>query len=205
MSDEEHIGQYLPFLRGVLTLPRLDHSLGVMQVMAELAPIYSLERGQALTAGLLHDAAKDLSSEHQLALVEGAGIELRDPCERHPVYLHGLAGAQLVAKELGITDRLILDAIATHSYAGNGPNFEAPLSRCLRFADILAPIQQWKGMKKLKGVVYAKRLDEARLLQCRWLIEYFQEQGFPVHPKLAEQHQALTTKLAVTESFFERW
>ncbi len=29
-------------------------------------------------------------------------------------------GAYLVAKELGITDRLVLEAIAAHSYAGNG-------------------------------------------------------------------------------------
>jgi len=205
LSDEEHIDRYLPFLRSLLTPSRLQHSLGVMQVMAELTPIYSLDRAQAMTAGLLHDSARDLSSEYQLALVEEAGIELLDPCEQHPVYLHALVGAYLVAKELGITDRLILDAIAAHSYAGNGHNIDAPLSRCLRFADILAPIQEWKGMKKLRSVVYARRTDKAALLQCGWLIEYFQEQRVPVHPNLARQYQALVSKLAITESFFDRW
>jgi HD superfamily phosphohydrolase YqeK len=33
-----------------------------MQVMSELAEIYALDRTQALVAGLLHDAAKDLSA-----------------------------------------------------------------------------------------------------------------------------------------------
>lgn len=205
MSDEEHIDSYLSFLKSLLTPSRLQHSLGVMRVMAELTPIYSLDHVQAMTAGLLHDAARDLNSEHQLALAEEAGIELRDPCEQHPVYLHALVGAYLVAKELGITDRLILDAIAAHSYAGNGHNFDASLSRCLRFADILAPSQKWQGMKKLKGVVYARRTEEAALLQCGWLIEYFQEQRVPVHPNLARQYQVLVSKVAVTESFFERW
>lgn len=66
MSDKELIDRYLPFLKGLLTPPRLQHSLGVMRVMAELAPIYSLDRAQAMTVGLLHDAARDLSSADQL-------------------------------------------------------------------------------------------------------------------------------------------
>jgi HD superfamily phosphohydrolase YqeK len=168
----------LPFLSSLLTPSRIQHSLG---------------------------SARDLSTEYQLALLEEAGIELHAPCERHPVYLHALVGAHLVAKELGITDRLILDAIAAHSYAGRGHNMDAPLSQCLRFADILAPIQEWKGMKKLRSAVYARRTDKAALLQCGWLIEYFQEQRVPVHPNLARQYQALLGRLAVTESFFDRW
>lgn len=205
MTDDEYIERYLPFLSRRLSPLRLHHSLGVMQVMAELTPIYALDCTQARIAGLLHDAARDLSSEQLLALAEEAGIELRDPCEQHPVYLHALVGAYLVANELSLTDHLIVDAIAAHSYAGNGRNFDAPLSRCLRFADILAPAKTWKGMDRFKRVVYAGRMDESALLQCGWLIEYFQEQGVPVHPNLARQYQALSSKLAVPESFFDRW
>ena len=205
LSNKMHIDRYLPFLKILLTPPRLQHSLGVMRVMAELSPIYSLDRVQAMTAGLLHDAARDLSHEEQLALAAEAGIELCDPCEQHPVYLHALVGAYLVSKELGITDRLILDAIAAHSYAGNGHNFNAPLSLCLRFADILAPSQEWKGVMKLRSMVYARQIDEATLLHCRWVIEYFQGHRVPVHPNLTKQYQTLLSKLAVTEAFFERW
>src|SRR5512145_734191 len=184
LNDEALLDRYLPFLSDRLTPARLQHSESVMQVMAELAAIYSLDRIQAMTTGLLHDVAKDVTFEQQLALAKKARIELRDHCERHPIYLHALVGAHLVAKELDITDQPILDAIATHSYAGAGQTIDAPLSQCLRFADLLAPSQPWKGMQKLKSMVYAKRVDEATLLQCRWLIEYFQEQGIPVHPDL---------------------
>ena len=112
LSDKELIDRYLPFLNSLLTPSRLRHSVGVMRVMAELTPIYSLDRAQATSAGLLHDTARDLNCEHQLALAKEAGIELCDPCEQHPLYLHALVGAYLVAKELRIMDRLILDAIA---------------------------------------------------------------------------------------------
>ena len=203
--DDEKYHEYLSLLNRLLTSSRIQHSLNVMQVMEELTPIYSLPRVQAMTVGLLHDAAKDLSSKQQLALAEEAKIEFCDPCERHPVYLHALAGAALITKEFGITDVMILDAIAAHSYAGHGDHFDVPLSQCLRFADLLAPSQEWKGIKKFGSMVYAKKIDEASLLQCGWLIEYFQEQGIPVHPNLVNQHQVLSIKLGVTRSFFERW
>ncbi len=120
-----------------------------MHVMGELAEIYALDRTQAMTAGLLHDAARDLGLERQLALAEEAKIEFSHPCERYPVYLHALVGGHLVSKELEVTDGLILDSISTHSFVSNGDGFDAPFSWCLRFADILAPVRAWKGMKKL--------------------------------------------------------
>ena len=85
MSGKQLIDRYLPFLNSLLTPSRLQHSVAVMRVMAELTPIHSLDRAQEMTSGLLHDAARDLSSEDQLALAEEAGIELCDPCEQHPV------------------------------------------------------------------------------------------------------------------------
>lgn len=195
----------LPFLEGLLAPSRLQHSLGVMEVMRDLAAIYSLDRVRAMTAGLLHDAARDLEPEAQLALVEEAGIALLYPCERHPVYLHALAGAHLVSSAFGIRDELTLDAIAAHSYAGRGHRSDGLFCRCLRAADLVASTHEWNGRKRLKSVVYAGRIDEASLLQCRWLIEYLQEQQIPVHPKLANRYQVLSTALDVSKSFFDRW
>jgi HD superfamily phosphohydrolase YqeK len=61
------MNSYFPQLEASLTPARLRHSLGVMQVMGELAPVYELNREQAMIAGLLHDAAKDFSPEQQEA------------------------------------------------------------------------------------------------------------------------------------------
>jgi predicted HD superfamily hydrolase involved in NAD metabolism len=200
-----HSDQYLPSLERQLTPARLQHSMGVMRVMVELADEYNLDCDQAAATGLLHDAARDLSPERQMALIEEAGIDLADPCERHPVYLHALAGAYLISRDMGITDSAIIDAVATHSYAGDGSNFDAPLSRCLRLADLLAPSHEWLGMKKLHSVVYAGRVDESMLLHCGWVIEYFEEHDVPVHPNLRICYQDLSGRLAVDEHFFARW
>ncbi|MBI5567756.1 MAG: bis(5'-nucleosyl)-tetraphosphatase (symmetrical) YqeK [Chloroflexi bacterium] len=197
--------KYLPFLKRVLSPPRYRHSVGVMEVMGELSEIYQLDNPQALTAGLLHDAARDLTPQRLLALADDAGIQLSHPCEQHPVYLHALVSAYLISKELDVTDRLILDAISAHSYIDRGNNFDVPLAQCLRAADILAPVREWTGMKKLRSVVYAGRMEEAALLQSGWLVEYLEEQGIPVHPNLAKRFQTLSAQLNVADSFFERW
>jgi predicted HD superfamily hydrolase involved in NAD metabolism len=193
------------FLKRTLTPDRFEHSVGVMRVMEELAEVYSLDPDQAVTAGLVHDAAKDMTEEDQLALAEQAHIVLAHPSERHPIYLHAPVGAYVAATELGITDRLVLDAIAAHSWSGDGKNFDAPLAQCLRAADLIASVAEWNGREKLKRVVYAGQIEQATLLQCAWLIEFFQARAVPIHPNLTTIVQSLSTKLGTGESFFERW
>ena len=204
------IDHYLSFLTQVLTPKRLQHSIGVMQVMEELAEVYALDRDTAVLVGLLHDAAKDLAPAQQTALMRESGIELHHACESDwGLYLHGPAGAYLIRKQLGISDALILDAIAMHTYFGGGKNFDAPINWCLRFSDILEPNRDWRdvrllrrGVRKLREIVYAGRLDEGALLQTGWLIEWFEEEGKPVHPNMERVYHELSAKLEVPPDFF---
>jgi predicted HD superfamily hydrolase involved in NAD metabolism len=205
-----HIDRYLSFLERVLTPKRFQHSIGVMQVMGELAKVYSLDRDKAVLAGLLHDAAKDLAPAQQAALVEEGRVEIRHACEGDwDHYLYGPAGAYFIYKELGVTDTLILDAVSMHTYYGDGENFNAPISWCLRFSDILEPTRDWRnvrllrrGVKRLREIVYAGQLDEGALLQTGWLIEWFEEEGEPVHPNMERIYQDLSAKLEVSSEFF---
>ena len=202
--------RYLSFLEQVLTPKRFEHSLGVMQVMEELAEVYSLDRQRAMLTGLLHDAAKDLEPARQKALVEEGRIEIRHTCENDwSSYLHGPAGAYFVYKELGITDTVILDAISTHTYCSNGQSFDAPICWCLRFSDILEPTRDWtnvellrRGVRRLREVVDGGRMDEGALLQTGWLIEWFTEEGKAVHPNMRRVYRKLSAKLGVTSEFF---
>lgn len=205
MMDKINYESYIDFLEGILSPERLRHSLGVMQVMLDLSPIYSLNPEQAMIAGLLHDAAKDLSHKDQLALAKEANIQFRESCESLPIYLHAPVGAYLIGRDLNIYDSQVLGAIAAHSFSDSLENLNAPLSQCLRFADLLAPITMWKGMKKFKSVVYSGKADEASLLQYGWLIEFFQEKQVPIHSNVTNQFRDLSDKIEVSGSFFDRW
>jgi predicted HD superfamily hydrolase involved in NAD metabolism len=198
------VDRYQPYLQRALTPERLAHSLGVMRVMGDLAAIYHLDPVQALVAGLLHDAAKDLPPVRQVALAEEARLAFAYPCERLPVYLHAAVGAYLLSRDLGIGDPVVLEAVRAHSYAADGPGFDAPFSRCLRLADLLAPARPWTGMDKLRHTAYAGRVREAALLQAGWVIEYFDETGIPIHPYLARDFERLSAELDVDDTFFAR-
>jgi len=203
------VDRYLPFLRQELTPARLQHSLGAMQVMGELAGVYALDRDTALAAGLLHDAAKDLDAARYMALVEEAGIEIRYPADadfNH--YLHGPVGSYFVYRELGVADRLLLDAITTHTYYG-GPNFDAPLCWCLRFSDILEPNRDWSKTKwlrtaaiRLRDLAFAGRMEEGALFQTGQLVAWFEKTGAPVHPNMVKVCRELTARLKVDRTFF---
>lgn len=194
------IDPYLPFLQRILTPARLQHSLGVMQVMGELAPIYALDEEQARITGLLHDAAKDLPPAQIEQIVLEAQIEFHHPIERDYVLcLHGPVGAYYVQKELGVSDPVIIDAIARHTWVKTIDAFESPLVWCLRFADVLEPNRHWNefarklrdGEPRLRQAVYAGRLVEAALIQAEILIDFFEDIGKPVHPNYYRVYREL--------------
>lgn len=201
--------RYLAHLEQTLTPKRLQHSLGVMQVMGELAEVYGLDEEQALTAGLLHDIAKDLDPAQQSEWVKEANIEIRCDCDRNfHFYLHGPVGAFLAHKELRIDDPLVLDAIRFHTYYANGAGFDTPLCWCLRFADILEPHRDWSGVKwlskntdRLAEVVHSGRLAEGAFLQTGWLIKWFEEDDKPIHPNMRRVYRELSKQLNLADSY----
>jgi predicted HD superfamily hydrolase involved in NAD metabolism len=192
--------RYLPFLASVLTPRRLDHSLGVMQVMGELAQVYGLDQGKAHTIGILHDAGKDLSLVQQERLIAEGRIHITHECERdYVIYLHAPVGAYFVQKELAIQDEIILAAIATHSYFGTSPHFNDPLCWCMRFSDILEPTRDWssepllmEGSERLKDLAYTGRMAEGALFITGVLISWYEQKGIPIHPNLRQIKTGLT-------------
>ncbi len=194
------VARYKPFLEQVLTPPRLQHSLGVMQVMQELTPIYALDSEKALVTGLLHDAAKDLPPERVQQIVDEAGIQIHEPAdENYLLYLHGPVGEYFVAQQLGVTDRVILDAIRLHTYYGIGEDFHSIFDWCLRFADILEPNRNWTdapplhdGEPRLRQLVYSGQWMEGAFVHLDMIIRNFEENGLPVHSNMRRMRQELS-------------
>ena len=188
-----------------MTPARWGHSLGVMRIMGRLAPLYGLAPTAAAAAGLLHDVAKDYPAAAQLDLAAALGVALDDPCERHPVYLHGLVGAALLRDRGLCADEDVLDAIAAHSYNRRLRPSSELLGWCLRCADVLAPVQPWRGMERLSEHVYNGDLAVARRLLCHWVVEYYQANALPVHPLLAITERELRPTARLGAAGWARW
>jgi predicted HD superfamily hydrolase involved in NAD metabolism len=202
----------LKFIQQVNSPKRFQHSQGVMQVMGELAVVYGLDKDQAETIGILHDAAKDLPPALIEQLIHDGKIEIRFECENDYVYyLHGPVGAYFVHKELGITDQLILDAITSHTFCGDGEYFNHPMTWCLHFADILEPTRNWSrwqwlqhGVENLRKMVYSGRMEEGAYLQTSMLLKWFAEIDLPIHPNTRRVNQELAAQLNLDAGFLEQ-
>ncbi len=193
----------MAFARRELTHSRFEHSLGVMQVMDELASIYTLDHTTALVCGILHDAAKELPVEDQIELARENNISLNAPCDGHPMFLHGPAGACYITQELGISDPMILDAITRHSYFGTGVALSPVLCWCLRFADVLEPKRDWEELRmQPMPLVYSGKLKEGAFLLMKWIIPFLKTKSVPAHPNMHKVLNELSTLMA-EENFSE--
>ena len=180
---------YYSFLESVLTPARLAHSLGVMQVMGELAEVYGLDPETARTIGLLHDAAKDLPLDQQEQFLLEANFGEDLPFASNYEYMHGLVGSALVQRALGVHNPLILDAITTHTFIGSSPYFHHPLCWCTRFSDIIEPNRDWRAEKRiqildlqLKELVYDGKMVQAARIYTETILQWFIEKNRVVHP-----------------------
>lgn len=205
------LAHYTTFLKPVLTPDRYRHSLGVMQVMEDLAGVYGLDREQAALAGLLHDAAKDLPPDEQRRIIQEAALEIESLNDlNYKLYLHAPVGAVFVRQALGIQDPLVLDAIRLHTYHGEGENFHSPFVWCLRFSDVLEPNRNWAnvpwirtGRDRLDRLVHEGRLKEAAFLQTGWVIRMFEGNHFPVHANLHRVYRELSQELSLDAAFLD--
>ena len=179
------LDDYIAFAERQLTPPRFQHSLGVMQVMGELASLYNLNKTKALTAGILHDIAKEFTPDDLTKWADDNNIPLCTEYDKIPLFLHGPIGACYIAQKLGIIDSMTLEAISRHSYFGEGAALSPSFCWCLRFADLLEPSRDWIELKnQLKPIVYSGEIGEAAYLLMRWVIPFHESAFLPIHPNM---------------------
>jgi nicotinate-nucleotide adenylyltransferase len=101
-----------------LSPERFEHSLGAQEKAVELAekfhfPAEDIER--ASLSGLLHDAAKLMSPDELIAFCNDNQLPVEEIDRQTPQTLHPFVGAELVHRELGISDPVLLNAIRFHT------------------------------------------------------------------------------------------
>lgn len=177
-----------------LTPQRFKHSLGVMQMMGELAAIYNLNETAALTAGILHDIAKEFTPDDLIQWADKNNIALRNEYDKMPLFLHGPIGACYSAQKFEMRNGIVLDAISRHSYFGEGVSLSSSFCWCLRLADLLEPSRNWEELKiQLKPVAYAGELGEAAYLLMKWLIPFHESVSLPIHPNMQRVFHELSS------------
>ena len=132
---------------------RYQHTLGVAYTAAALAMRYNADMDKALTAGLLHDCAKNLSVEKQFRICGRHSIAVSAAEQKNPALLHAKVGSFLAWHRYGIEDREILDAISWHT---TGRPEMRLLDKILYVADYIEPARnQAPNLPQTRKLGYA--------------------------------------------------
>ncbi|KND62636.1 Hydrolase (HAD superfamily), YqeK [Candidatus Phytoplasma phoenicium] len=90
---------------------RLNHILGVYRKSIQLARLHKVNTMKAQISALFHDYTKNESLDFHLALLKP---QIINQYKHIPFVYHAFSAAELLKKEFGITDVIILNAIRKH-------------------------------------------------------------------------------------------
>lgn len=148
-----------------LSSKRYLHTLGVSYTAACLAMAHGADMESAMTAGLLHDCAKPLKGEEQIALCEKHHLDISDVERLNPsALLHAKVGAYLAQSRYGVTVPDILNAIKYHT---TGRPKMSKLEKILYIADYIEPGRKHVAdLEQIRQIAY-QDLDAtmARILE----------------------------------------
>ncbi|BAD39420.1 bis(5'-nucleosyl)-tetraphosphatase (symmetrical) YqeK [Symbiobacterium thermophilum] len=173
-------------LEGVLqrqvTGERLAHTYRVLEYARRLGRIHGADPDQVAVAALMHDYAKPLPAETLLREAERLGLSVH-PVERAaPHLLHGPVAAAQLAEQGLVTDREVLQAIATHTTGRAGMGL---LEKVLYVADYAEPGRRFPGAAEVREAA-EQDLDRALLAALNNSLLYLVGQGWLIHPASVE-------------------
>lgn len=138
---------------------------------------FGLDAERAFAAGLGHDVARELTDEQMLAAVGRGGGQPTEAERARPVLLHG-AAAEVLLRESGISDPVVLAAVRNH--VAGGPGLD-DVAKAVYAADLLEPGRGFaRGLRRRARA--AATLDEVVLLVADALSAYYRLQGLEPLP-----------------------
>lgn len=161
---------------------RLLHSQNVATTAAAIAMNYGVEDLKPfMYAGLLHDCAKYLWDKEFIDYCQSNNIEMDEYELQLPHMLHGKVGADLAAKEYGITNPEILSAITHHTDGHENMTF---LEKAIHLADHIEPLRDFEADPPLSEVrkLAFTDIDKAIYLIDNSIIKYLEGQGGIITP-----------------------
>jgi predicted HD superfamily hydrolase involved in NAD metabolism len=154
--------QSVGLARQKLTKDRLLHSISTADCSLKIARAYGVDPDRAYLAGVLHDIARELSTEQLLRRAKEEGIILRKEERARPFLLHGKVAALIAQEEMGIKDMGVLDAISFHV---TGRRNWTRLEQVLYLADKIEPTRDYPKVDFVRMLLERGDFDRA-LFEC---------------------------------------
>ena len=156
---------------------RFKHILGVEQAALELARANDYELEKASVAALVHDCAKERSDSEFKALMVQTGLE-QDLLNWNNFIWHGVVGAEIIKKELKITDEEILNAVRRHTV---GAKEMTMLDQIVYVADYIEPGRDFPGVDQARQLA-AESLRAAVEFETKHTLLYLMNNDKTIYP-----------------------
>ncbi|WP_304653085.1 bis(5'-nucleosyl)-tetraphosphatase (symmetrical) YqeK [uncultured Ligilactobacillus sp.] len=156
---------------------RFKHILGVEQAALELAQANDYELEKASVAALVHDYAKERSDSEFKALIAQTGLD-QDLLNWNNFIWHGVVGAEIIKKELKITDEEILNAVRHHTV---GAKEMTTLDQIVYVADYIEPGRDFPGVDQARQIA-AKSLRAAVEFETKHTLLYLMNNNKTIYP-----------------------
>ncbi len=156
---------------------RFKHILGVEQAALELARANDYELEKASVAALVHDYAKERSDSEFKAQIVQTGLE-QDLLNWNNFIWHGVVGAEIIKKELKITDEEILNAVRRHTV---GAKEMTTLDQIVYVADYIEPGRDFPGVDQARQLA-AESLRAAVEFETKHTLLYLMNNDKTIYP-----------------------
>ena len=174
-----------------LSPSRYQHTLGVAYTSACLAMRYGADQEKALTAGLLHDCAKEYKEKELLKMAPDAGVVLSEAELNAPQVLHAVLGPWVAAKKYGVKDPDILSAIRWHT---TGKENMTLLEQIVFTADYMEPNRdKAPDLPEVRPLAF-RDLDSCMRMITEHTLEYLDARGIEADPNTRNCYEWLKNK-----------
>ncbi|MFP5526859.1 bis(5'-nucleosyl)-tetraphosphatase (symmetrical) YqeK [Peptococcus simiae] len=183
--------QFRTLLSQELGPKRLAHCQRVADTAAQLAEKYGADVDDAYLAGLMHDYAKKFDQSRLYELAK-EGQLITDPCEEKvPDLLHGVVGAYLLEESGRITNKAVLQAMASHTVGRANMSL---LDKIVYLADYIEPGRTTPGLEAVRQAT-EKNLDEGLFLALSNTLSWLLSEKKVIHPNSILMYNWLITEV----------
>jgi len=165
-------------LKTLLNPQRFRHSLSVRDTAVAMAEKFGVDAEKARIAGLLHDCAKELGADVQLAMCRELEIELDGYELDNPGLIHAKLGAELAKCWFDVNDPEIVEAIRWHTLGRPGM---CDLAKIIFVADMIEPGRKYPEVEGLRKTAFSG-LNRGLYACVEATILFNREKGVVVHP-----------------------
>lgn len=164
-------------LSQMLIEKRFNHSLGVMETAVSMAAFHGADVEKARIAGLLHDCAKNYSTQEMFELCDKYNLKLDYITQKQTGLIHGFLGAEVARDIFGIDDEEIYDAIYYHTV---GKPDMPLLTKIIYIADFIEPMRHFEGVDIMRKLAF-DNIDKALVYQIDMTIKSVLKKGTLLH------------------------